>query len=225
MKLTKREHLLQLLFPPRCIMCGEVVAIGSPCCKRCGGDYSRLRLRGDDNELLGAPGRSDRCLNGVCASFIYQAPISDAVARYKFRGERTLAREFAVFMAEDFARTYEGLRCDVALGAPSFERRNDHAERLARECAKLLGVKYDGRALVKVRKTEKQHELGAEGRAANLNGAFKVSNPAEVRARAVLLVDDVTTSGETLNECAKTLKAAGAAAVWALALCATEKRL
>ena len=223
--MTKREHLLQLFFPPRCVICGEVIPIGDACCAGCRGDYAQLRLLGDDNELLGAPGRASGYLDGVCASFIYRAPISDAVARYKFHGERTLAREFALFMAEDFKHTYKGLRCDIALGAPSFKRRNDHAERLARECARLLGIKYDGRVLTKARKTKKQHELGADERALNLKGAFKVMRPERVRARAVLLVDDVTTSGETLNECAKALKAAGAAAVFALALCATEKRL
>lgn len=225
MKLTRREYFMQLLFPPRCIICGEVVPIGAPCCAGCRRDFSRLRLAGDDNELLGAPERAYSCLDGVCASFVYTEPISDTVARYKFYGERLLAREFALFMAEDFRRVYEGVKCDIALGAPSFEKRNDHAERLARECARLLGIKYDGRTLAKSRKTEKQHELGAAERASNLKGAFKVNEPERVRGKSVLLIDDVTTSGETLNECAKALKDAGAAAVWALAFCATEKRL
>ncbi len=225
MRLTKREYLMQLLFPPRCIICGEVVPIGKACCERCRGEFAQLRLRGDDNELLGAPGRADKYLDGVCASFVYRAPISEAVARYKFHGERTLAREFALFMAEDFERVYEGFRCDIALGAPSFEKRNDHAEGLALECARLLGIKYGGGVLIKARKTKKQHELGAVERASNLKGAFEVKRPATVRGKAVLLVDDVTTSGETLNECARALKNAGAAAVLALALCATEKRI
>lgn len=223
--MTKTEFLLELLFPPRCIMCGGVIPIGDVRCEGCGGDFARLRLEDDDNDLTGAPERESGSLDGVCASFLYESPISDAVARYKFRGERALAREFAAYMAEDFKRVFGGARCDVALGAPSYERRNDHAERLAQSCAKRLGVKYDGGLLVKTRATDKQHELSAAQRAVNLKSAFEARAPERLRGKAVLLVDDVTTSGATLNECAKTLRAAGAREVYALCFCATLKRL
>ena len=77
--------------------------------------------------------------------------------------------------------------------------------------------------MVKTRRTEKQHELGAAERATNLSGAFSVPDPAMVAGKRLLICDDVITSGSTLNECAKTLKEAGAAYVFAVSFAATGR--
>ena len=143
----KAKYLAELLFPPRCALCGGVRPMAARCCASCKSDFARLRLAPEDADLSGAPGREGESLGGVCASFLYAPPVSDAVAEYKFRGAAWLAREFAEFIADDFSAVFPAVTPDIALGAPSFERRNDHAERLASQVARLLAVRYEPRAL------------------------------------------------------------------------------
>ncbi|MDO4566738.1 MAG: double zinc ribbon domain-containing protein, partial [Oscillospiraceae bacterium] len=181
------EMLLNLLFPPRCLLCGEIIPIkgGCPACRE---SFLRLRLEDEDCGLGILEEQSGGLLDGVCASFLYEEPISEAVARFKFRGESWLAVDFAQYMARDFARCFPEADCALALGAPSSERRRDHAARLAAAVAKLLGLPGDNRALAKIRRTAKQHELGSAERRTNLKGAFKVKSPEKVRGKSVLLV-------------------------------------
>lgn len=96
------------------------------------------------------------------------------------------------------------------------ERSYNQAALLARELARRIGRRYEGRALVRTHPTETQTLLDAAHRRKNVQGAFGVERPAWVRRRCVLLVDDVMTTGATLDECARVLKKAGARMVWAV---------
>jgi ComF family protein len=77
--------------------------------------------------------------------------------------------------------------------------------------------------LYRTRHTRPQVELSGRERAENVRGAFAVARPGEVRDRKVLLIDDVFTTGATMNECAKVLKDAGAASVTVLTLARTAE--
>ena len=96
------------------------------------------------------------------------------------------------------------------------ERSYNQAALLAQELARRISRRFDGRSLVRTRKTETQTLLDAAHRRMNILGAFDVARPEWVARRCVLLIDDVMTTGATLNECARTLKKAGARTVWAL---------
>ena len=80
---------------------------------------------------------------------------------------------------------------------------------------------YDN--LARLRSTLPQVELSGTARAENVKGAFGLIRPSEVREKRVLLIDDVFTTGATMNECAKTLKEAGAAAVTVFTLARTAE--
>jgi ComF family protein len=77
--------------------------------------------------------------------------------------------------------------------------------------------------LTRTRHTEPQIELSAEDRRSNLKGAFAVSRPDMVSGKRVLLLDDVMTTGSTVNECAKVLKKANAASVIVVTIARTAK--
>ena len=96
------------------------------------------------------------------------------------------------------------------------ERSYNQAALLARELARRIDRRYDGEALTRVRTTGTQTALDAAHRRMNMLGAFGVPRPEWVRRRRVLIVDDVMTTGATLNECARMLKKAGARTVWAV---------
>jgi ComF family protein len=93
---------------------------------------------------------------------------------------------------------------------------------LAGEVASALGADLDFSSLKRIKYTQPQTGLGSDERKKNVRGAFGVSDRQAVRRRAVLLVDDVATTGSTLNECARTLKRAGAGEVLCLVLARTS---
>jgi ComF family protein len=97
------------------------------------------------------------------------------------------------------------------------ERGYNQAGLLARGFAELAGLRYAPEGAGRVRHTASQVGLSAEQRRANVAGAFE-GRPRFVAGRAVILVDDVRTTGATLEACAEALRAAGAASIWGLTL-------
>jgi ComF family protein len=93
---------------------------------------------------------------------------------------------------------------------------------LAERVAAALNADLDFSSLKRIRYTQPQTELGSEERKKNVRKAFGVSEREAVKGRAVLLVDDVATTGSTLNECARTLKRAGCRHVFCLVLARTS---
>ncbi len=208
--------VLDLLLPPTCAGCGQE---GTPLCDRC----SRpLRRRLD--EPPGIPvGLAQPLPAGLvqlewCAAFT--GPVRAAIHALKYRGERRLAEPLGVALAERWSRVGRG--GDLVVPVPVHpsrlrERGFDQAEDLARVSGRHLGLPVV-RALERRLRTTAQHSLGRQQRAANLGGAFSVRDgPAgQVEGRWVLLVDDVSTTGATLSECAAALLSGGARAVSAV---------
>ena len=216
------EYAAELIFPPRCVLCGKIRRIGSRFCERCAADADELRLVGDERDCDDGE-RIYTHIDGVCASFEYSGAAADAVAQLKFHGASYLAREMARFIAADVENFFCTVDFDIAVAVPSYRRKNRHADILAKSTASLLGLRFLQNEIVKTRRTEKQHSLDAERRKTNLIGAFSVKKPEAVAGRVVLIIDDVTTGGSTLNECAAALKAAGAREVYGAVFCATPK--
>jgi ComF family protein len=104
------------------------------------------------------------------------------------------------------------------------ERGYNQASLLAWPVALWLGISLCAKGLSRVRETRSQVDLSAAERKENVAGAFQ-ARPALVRGRRVLLVDDVTTTGSTLDACAAALLAGGAVSVYALTLARTSAKL
>lgn len=155
-------------------------------------------------------------------------PYGDAIRAllhdFKYNRQTWLARDL-VDMLEGCARASFDIReIDVAIPVPLHPvkfvlRSYNQSSLLASALAKRIGVPFLGGALRRLRDTPTQTHLGVAGRRANVAGAFAAAMPEEIRSRTVLVVDDVMTTGATMDEIAKILKAAGAWRVWGLTLC------
>ncbi|WP_410174938.1 ComF family protein [Mycetohabitans endofungorum] len=141
----------------------------------------------------------------------YAPPLDQLVADLKFRSRIELGRDFARRLAlasQDLPELPDALIA-VPLSAPRLSARGyNQAWEIARALARRLGVRADPRAVVRVRDTGQQALLGATARHANLAGAFALRKT--VRGQHVGIVDDVMTSGATLDTLARMLKDAGA---------------
>jgi len=219
--------LIDAAFPAGCAACGErlvevtplplcdpcaasAVEAGPPFCRTCA-DAGR--------DALGCTRRDHPRLR---AAWTWNDALRALVHAYKFDGAPELAAPL-VDAALDTAAFADRPRPDAIVAVPLHgvrrrERGYDQAEALARVFAARLGVPWVA-ALVRCRATGQQARLGAVARRANVAGAFAPRDPSPVRGLDVALVDDVVTTGATVDAAAAALVAAGAASVetWALA--------
>jgi len=148
----------------------------------------------------------------ACAPFKYREPITDIILALKYGS----TGEAAEFLAPYMARSYAAISpAGIIVPVPLYKKRQsergyNQAELLSRGVAKILGLPVNDKALVRVRETRVQKHMTPKERLENLKGAFNVTNKEQVKDKTIILVDDVFTTGSTVNECAKVLLKAGA---------------
>ncbi len=214
------EAGVDLLYPPTCAGCGRR---GCEWCAECNGRLARLRGRlcPQCGEPLMARSGCPRCCSDalplVARSYArYREPLVRAVLQLKYRPNRRLARCMGGWLDELCRR--ERWPVDVVVPVPLSARRQrqrgyNQAELVASALADLLQVPLACEGLLRTRETQSQVGLDASLRTQNVHGAFQ-ANPTVVHGRAVLLVDDLLTTGATLAACADSLWAADAAQVF-----------
>ena len=199
----------------------QLTFLDEPCCALCGYPF--------DHQMAGLVGEL------TCASCLARPPAFDTaraamayddasrplVLAFKHGGHTDRLARFAAQMQR--AGRHALAEADRLVPVPLhrarlMRRRYNQSLLLARALGRRTGVAVDGRALVRTRATPSQGGLSAVGRMRNVGGAFRVPDTERVRGRRLILIDDVMTTGATLNACARTLKRAGAARVDALCL-------
>ncbi len=210
--------LLDLLFPPRCALCGALVDSSStPLCPRC---EKGLPEREEPNVLLHGP-------YGKCAAALYyEDNAREAILGLKFQGRRApvpiLARYMAQAAAEHLAGEFDAVTFVPVSRKRLRKRGYDQSRLLAHALAEIWDTQ-EVSTLEKIRDNPAQSSLRApEERRANVLGVYRAPNPGLVEGRRWLLVDDVVTTGSTLAACADTLRRAGAAGV--VCCCAASPR-
>ena len=206
-----------LLLPPRCVLCGSRGQ--APCLDLCRGCAASFEAA-DEPELAGpAP------LRRSCAPFAYAPPVDHLVHALKYRGQLATARVLGTLLADWLAG--RGLQHEVDVIVPVPLHADRHAERgfnqsaeLARRLGRNLHLPVAGLLAVRRRATPPQVGLHLEERRRNLAGAFGAGPAAGLR---VAIVDDVTTTGTTLQELACALVQAGACAVDAWCVARTDR--
>ena len=223
--------LRDLFFPPHCAGCG--VAVDSPwLCAPC--RDSLEFIKSPRCEVCSQPfsGMLDHftCSNCQDRAFFFTSavavlksagPIREMIHRFKYNGQLWLAQPLAEFLAEGLSD--ERLDAEpISLLVPvplhplrKREREYNQAEILARTLGKRLRLPVSD-ALKRVRYTETQTHFDRRDRMQNLRDAFTMRQNKRVQGNRILLVDDVFTTGSTLNECARVLIEAGAQSVHAL---------
>lgn len=215
---------VDLVFPPRCALCGR----GGPfLCDECASALPRAlpprcpqcwRPIAAGEPCLDCSERASP-LDAVRSTFLYQGPARNLVHALKYDGQTALAQPMTALMEAQLREQGSGI--DLVVPVPLFGRRRrsrgyNQSALLAAEIGKLLTVPLAEHALVRLRNTPPQARVtSAMERHSNVKDAFACRD-ARVAGRSVLLVDDVTTTGATLEACAAPLKEAGASCVRAV---------
>lgn len=226
------DGLLDLLYPPACAGCGEVMGPGDAAfCPPCQATVEPLPAEGCPRcaEPGRHPGRScPRCtlhpppFRVAHAPFVHGGALSRAVHRFKYEDHPELARPLGRLLARGAANWLSGrddaALCPLPLHAGRFRsRRYDQAWLLAAELSRVTGLPLARGALTRIRATERQVGRDETAREANVHGAFRAEAP-RVNDRRLILVDDVFTTGATARAAALALTQAGAARVEVLTL-------
>ena len=230
------RKVLDLVYPPLCIVCREPVTDPGSLCPEC---WKELHfLDGPVCPVCGLPFDFDPLGETPCAACIAYPPDFDkarAILRYDDASRKpVLALKHAdrLDLVPAFGRWLERTgrellsQSDMVVPVPLhrlrlWSRRYNQSAELARALARFSGVPLDVLSLRRSRRTPSQGEMpSASARRRNVRGAFAVpgERKAAVNGKRVLLVDDVLTTGATANACARTLKRAGAEKVHVLAL-------
>jgi ComF family protein len=228
------SRALDVVLPPRCLACGAVVGeqgalcpdcwaaidfLAPPLCARCGFPFD---FEAADAELCAACRTRPPVYDRARAVLRYDVASRGMLLAFKHADRTDLAPYFGRWLARAGAEFLA--EADIVAPVPLhwtrlFSRRYNQAALLARAAAKEAGRPFLGDILIRRRRTKPQRS-GLAARARNVAGAFTVPRarrPA-VEDRRVLLVDDVRTTGATLEACARALKAAGASGVDVLTL-------
>ena len=228
------------MFPRTCPNCNKVIENKKIFCNHCFKNISfisknicqwcgtPLVSRHTNEKLL-----CTKCMNKrptydmARAAFIYEVFSRDAILKFKYADKMGFANAFIPFMVQAGAPLLE--KSDLIVAVPmhwkrKLSRKYNQAEILAKILSDKTKIPYHTNILFRSKYTPKQENKSFKERNANVKNAFKIKNKKKIKGKRILLVDDVFTTGATVSNCAKTLKKAGAKAVYVLTIAKAVKK-
>jgi ComF family protein len=151
----------------------------------------------------------------------YRGAVRKAIHKLKYGHQACMARDLAKWLVASYDAHYKDIDIDAVIYVPLYlvrqrERTYNQSSLLSREFAKLIKVPLFTRCVKRIRPTGSQVSLNARQRSLNVKNAFEIRDKGWVDGKRLLLIDDVMTTGATVNEIAKVLKEARAASVHVL---------
>ena len=218
---------LDFFFPRFCVGCGKegdficgscqasLARIEAPVCPKCG--------KPQTNQMLCTGCMSwEADIDAIRSPFRFEGVIRAAIHEFKYRNLRAIAGRLA-HLLDEYLITSDPVPCEVMVPVPLHEKRlrergYNQSRLLAKELSRLTGLPVNDGCLIRNCYNVPQAKTkNVEERRQNVVGIFTCKNK-DLCDKKVLLIDDVTTSGATLNACAAALKATGVMSVWGLTL-------
>lgn len=207
--------LYHIFLPNRCILCNKVTF------------YDRMHCDECNKSTIHIPIGSKNVYN-FCESYspyLYAEGARIALFELKFNKNLEYAEKFSRSMVRCLINNNIIFDFDVVISVPKYSKKKmyNSSYELAKRVAKYTNKPMLTSVLIKIKQTKKQHQIDYESRFTNLIGAFSCQNTNEILNKKVLLIDDVCTSGTTLNTCAESLLHFGAKKV--TSICATTSNI
>lgn len=229
---------MELIYPKRCAVCGDVcIPKGQLVCGTC--QAKPIRIREPRCKKCSKPissGELEYCYDCSTREFHYEKGFSlwlydevmkDSIVRFKYKGCKEYAdfyvRELGKYLGEEIRAIGPDLLLPVPVHKDRRRQRGyNQAELLALGLGQLLNIKVKTDVLVRTIKTKPQKELSNKERAQNLEKAFAISDSYVnfiSKFHKLMIIDDIYTTGSTIEACAKVLQKAGAHEIYFITLC------
>ena len=221
--------LLNLLYPQRCPLChrirpyGEMAAcrdcvgklkpVAAPGCMKCG-----KTIENELEEYCRDCRTIPKSFKRGFPAFLYEGAIKSSLYEFKYKNQRNYAEFYADSILGIYGREIKKAGVDGIIPVPVHPRKRkkrgyNQAELLAKDLGKRLGIRVYSHYLERCENTSPQKELNDKERLKNLKNAFKIRQN-EIKLEKVLLVDDIYTSGATIEACTRVLLPAGTHTVY-----------
>lgn len=236
-----KDVLLNMVYPPRCPLCDKVLArqgfcdncrkkitcISGQLCMKCG------KMVRDDREYCHDCEAAAHRFSSARSVYLYEGEMKNIMYRFKYSGRRDYAEVFADDAYKICGSWLSFVKPDLIMPVPMFSKKKrkrgynqaeDMAFALARKFASTgsrTDVIIDRKSLVRVKDTKALKTMDPSERRMTLSGAFQYCGSG-VKSKKILLVDDIYTTGATIDACADVLLNAGAGEVSALTVCTGE---
>ena len=222
------KDLVKILYPGRCSICDDIIEdsggicsscrqyisyVSEPSCRKCGKEIDDA----EEEYCLDCRRMPKSFVQGF-PLFNYISPVKESLSRLKYEMRQEYAEFYGRQLAERFAGEYRAAACDVLVPVPVSRKRlrkrgYNQAELIAVELGKRIRLPVDSGLLCRGIDTLPQKKLDNEDRMKNLMKAFAVVDGVKV-PRRILIVDDIYTTGSTVEACSRVLIQAGAEAVY-----------
>lgn len=224
--LSLLKYLPSIFFPWKCSLCGDEATEEGGVCRHCLSSLSILPAWRCPVCGLALMGSAAECcsegrkysLDGLLSATGYEKEARRAIHLFKYSGSAPAGRTIGNLLADAVERCLD-VPCDLIVPVPLARRRLrergfNQAALIARRLGRKLSIPVSYRVLERIRDTSSQSGLSHGDRKANISGSIRLRRSLKPQGANVLIVDDVYTTGATMNECSMVLKKAGAASVF-----------
>ena len=216
------NYIVDFFYPRRCVVCDELLEIGSticsecrkkiilieePMCKKCG---KEVKL---DDELCFDCKKKEHAFIEGHGLYRYNKHMKESIVRFKYNARGEYAKFYADSIVEYYGDYIRDKKIDVIIPVPIHKNRlqkrgYNQAELIAKNVGKQLGIPVLSKALERVVDTTPQKELDNVKRGLNLMDAIRINNKSHIPdyVNNILLIDDIYTTGTTMDVCSKVLK-------------------
>ncbi len=218
-------ELLSAIYPNKCICCDNIIDNGKNMCNNCESNIERVNL---DNICLDCGLEKSNCVckyniyrfNALISVFENNGLARKAYYSYKFGKKQFYSTFFADAMSDAIVKCYSDIEFDFVCYVPSYHKNKfNHSGYLAKRISNKLNIPLLDDMLNCTQKAKQQHKSSFKERLNNVEG--KYTSNYRINDKVVLLVDDIKTTGATIDECTKILLFAGAKSVYCVTALST----
>lgn len=220
------NRIINIIYPPNCIFCRQILRYDAALqiCSACYCDLPFSR----EEMLTTTQEDGDHYCDGAVSVFEYTGVVKESLIRFKFYNEPGYYRTYAGLIADKLMEIGDVEQYNMVISVPlhkhkEFSRGYNQAYLISKELSRKLKLPERSRFIRRNRYTQAQSLLDKEKRSQNVKGAFSVLSPDRIAGKSILLVDDILTTGSTLEECSRVLKNAGAVKITAVVVATGRK--
>ena len=216
------EFVLNIIYPPRCILCEKIIPIkNNYICKKC--SYEDYLIKGNRCQKCSRSlQHSEKKLCKDCenqnlsyekgfALFEYKGKIKGALYRLKYSRDKEVGKAFGNIISRYYKNEIQRLSIDLIIPVPIHpnkirKRGYNQAQVIAKQISINLNIPLRNDVLIRIKDTKPQSKLSKKQRNNNLVDAFKLNKQINEKVKNILIVDDIYTTGSTIENCCKVLK-------------------